>query len=134
MFELLETNRKCLLSPPFGVPFPGGALAVLFTCQLCVEPLCCCGLCAAQAPGARFTECTGAEAVVGAGHRRGSCAFAHHGFFFPWLQLYVRGRQVELKQRCVYLVPGTAIVRGDLSCACQGWVAGVQSVLSWEWG
>lgn len=54
--------------------------------------------------------------------------------FFPWLQLYVRGRQVELKQRCVYLVPGTAIVRGDLSCACQGWVAGVQSVLSWEWG
>lgn len=82
MFELLETNRKCLLSPPFGVPFPGSALAVPFTCQLCVEPLCCCGLCAAQAPGARFTECTGAEAVLGAGHRRGSCAFAHHGFFF----------------------------------------------------
>lgn len=74
MFELLETNRKCLLSSPFGVPFPGGALAVPFMCQLC-------GLFAAQAPGARFTECRGAEAVVGAGHLRGSCAFTYHGFF-----------------------------------------------------
>lgn len=37
MFEFLEANRRCLLSPPFGVPFPGGALAVPFMCQLCVE-------------------------------------------------------------------------------------------------
>lgn len=29
---------------------------------------------------ARVTECSGAEAVVGAGHLRDSCSFAHHGF------------------------------------------------------
>lgn len=82
MFELLETNRRCLLSPPSGVPFPGCALSVPLTCQLSAESPC-------VAVGSllpRLTECRGAEAVLGAAHGWGSCAFAQHGWL-TWLQL-----------------------------------------------
>lgn len=82
--------------PSLGVPFPGGTPAVPFSCQLCVQrpPLLLWSLCC---PGSRST---GAGAVLGAGHLRGSCASAHGGFL-TWLQLWVRGRQVGSKQRCV---------------------------------